>query len=111
MVLTISFASDRAGLSRVDGRCVGGSPAGGQQDAEVVPVGHRRKALEHVGQPDLGVVAVTFGALGHGVDNGGTLAGGFAAHEQPVLIPHRGGSDAVLDEVVVELDLAVVEEE
>jgi hypothetical protein len=52
MVLTISSDSDRAGLSRVDGRCVGGSPAGGQQDAEVVPVGHGRQGFERVDQPD-----------------------------------------------------------
>jgi hypothetical protein len=54
---------------------------------------------------------VPFGALDHGVYDGGTLAGGFAAHEQPVLFAHRGGPDAVFDEVVVDLDLAVVEEE
>jgi hypothetical protein len=111
MVLTISSDSDRAGLSRADGRLRWRVASGKQQDTQVVPVRHRRQAFEHVSQPDLGVVAVTFGAFDHGVDDGGTLAGGFAAHEQPVLLPHRGGWDAVLDEVVVELDLAVVEEE
>ena len=107
MLLTIFSASGGASL----GRAGGGLPAGGQQDTQVVPVRHRRQAFEHVGQPDLGVAAVTFGAFDHGVDDGGTLAGGFAAHEQPVLLPHRGGPDAVFDEAVVDLDLAAVEEE
>jgi hypothetical protein len=66
MLLTISSASDRASLGRAGGWHGSGLPSGGQQDAEVVPVGHGRQAFEHVGQPDLGVVAVTFGALDHG---------------------------------------------
>jgi hypothetical protein len=79
MLLTISSASDRADRDGAGGWRGGGLPAGRQQGTEIVPVGHRRQAFEHVGQPDLGVVAVTFGALDHGVDDGGTLAGGFAA--------------------------------
>jgi hypothetical protein len=85
MLLTISSASGRASLGRVGGRRGGGLPAGRQQRTEIVPVGHGRQAFEHVGQPDLGVVAVALGALDHGVDDGGALAGGFAADEQPVL--------------------------
>ena len=111
MLLTIFSASGRAGRDSAGGWRGSGLPSGGQQDAEVVPVGHCRQAFEHVGQPDLGVVAVTFGALDHGVDDGGTLTGGFAAHEQPVFLPHRGGPDAVFDEVVVDLDLAAIKEE
>jgi hypothetical protein len=83
MLLTISSASDRAGLGRAGDRRGGGLPAGRQQDTQVVPVGHRRQALEHVGQPDLGVVAVSFAALDHGVDDGGALAGGFVSGVSP----------------------------
>jgi hypothetical protein len=57
MLLTISSASGRASLGG------GGLPAGRQQRTEIVPVGHGRQAFEHVGQPDLGVVAVTFAAI------------------------------------------------
>jgi hypothetical protein len=32
---------------------------------EIVQVGHRRQAFEHVGQPDLRLVAVAFGAIAH----------------------------------------------
>jgi hypothetical protein len=86
MLLTISSTSDRASLGRAGGRCGGGLPAGRQQDTQVVAVGHGRQALEHVGQPDLGVVPVALRAFDHGVNDGGALAGGFAAHEQPVLL-------------------------
>ncbi len=65
MLLTISSTSDRASLGRAGGRCGGGLPAGRQQRTETVPVGHRQQAFEHVGQPDLGVVAVAFGAIDH----------------------------------------------
>jgi hypothetical protein len=57
-------------------------PVGGQQDAQVVLVGHGWQAFEHVGEPGFGVVAVALGAFDHGVDDGGPLAGGFAADER-----------------------------
>ena len=63
MLLTISSASDRAGLGRVGGWRGGGLPAGRQQGTEIVPVGHRRQAFEHVGQADLVAMAVAFGAI------------------------------------------------
>jgi hypothetical protein len=63
MLLTNSSASGRASLGRAGGRCGGGLPAGRQQDTQVVQVGHGRQALEHVGQPDLGVVAVAYRAI------------------------------------------------
>jgi hypothetical protein len=40
-------------------------PARRQQGPEIVQGGHRRQAFEHVGQPDLRLVAVAFGAIAH----------------------------------------------
>lgn len=59
----------------------GGLPAGWQQRAEIVLVGHGRDPLQHVGQIGLGVVAVAAGAFHQGVDDGGALTGGLTAHE------------------------------
>lgn len=97
MLLTTFYGSDRAGL-------------GGQQDGHVALIGHGGNAFEHVGQPDFEVVAVAFGALDQGVDDGGALAGGLAADEQPVLFSNSGGPDAVFYQIIVNLDLAVDEE-
>jgi len=78
-------AEHRAGFPERSGCRGGGPPVGRQQDAEVVLVGHGRKASGHVGKPGFGIVAVALGAFDHGVDDGGALAGGFSADEQPVL--------------------------
>jgi hypothetical protein len=53
-------------------------PAGRQQRAEVVLVGHGRQALEHVGEVGFRVVAVALGTFHHGVNDRGALTGGFA---------------------------------
>ena len=108
MLLTIFSGSDRAGRGGAHGCRGGGLPAGGKQDGEVVLVGHGGQAFEHVGQPDLGVVAVAFGAFDHGVDDGAALAGGFSADEQPVLFFFFFWPDAVFDEVMPPPDLCRV---
>ena len=110
MLLTISSDSDRADHGGVRGCCGGGLPVGGQQDGEVVLIGHGGQTFEHVGQVGFRIVAVTLGALDHGVDDGGALTGGFSADEEPVLFSYGRGADAILDEVVVDLDLAVLNE-
>ena len=46
-------------------------PAGGQQHAEVVLVGHGRDAFEHVGEVGFRVVAVALGTFHQGVDDRG----------------------------------------
>ena len=87
----------------------GWSPAGRQQRAEVVLVGHTRQAFEHVGEIGFRVVAVALGTLHHGVNDGGALASGFTAHEEPGLFPNRRRSDAVFEPVGVYLTMDVVE--
>jgi hypothetical protein len=75
-MLSTKFAvSDRAGFPDRLGCADRWLPVGRQQDAEVVLVGHGRKAFEHVGEPGFGIVAVAFGAFDHGVDDGGMLPG------------------------------------
>jgi hypothetical protein len=76
MLSTKFFPSGRAGFpERLV--CSGGRlPVGGQQDAEVVLIGHGGQALQNFGEPSLGIVAVALGSFDHGVDDGGTLAGG-----------------------------------
>jgi hypothetical protein len=112
MLLTMFVVSDRAGLVGLGDR--GGCrrccrlPVGGQQDGELVLVGHGWQAFEQVGEPGFGIVAVTLGAFDHGVDDGGPLSGGFSAEEEPVLFSNCRGTDGILAEVVV--DLSVLEE-
>ena len=65
MLLTIFFGSDRADHGGVRGCCGGGLPVGGQQDGEVVLVGHGGQTFEHVGQVGFRVVAVALGAFHH----------------------------------------------
>jgi hypothetical protein len=110
MLLTIISGSDRAGHGGEHGCCGGGLPVGGQQDSQIVLIGHGGQTFEHVGQVGFRVVAMTFGAFHQGVDDGGTLTGGFSADEEPVLFSYGRGADAILDEVVVDFDLAVLQE-
>jgi hypothetical protein len=110
MLLTTFSGSDRTGQRGAPGCCGGGLPVGGQQDGQVVPVGHGGLALEDVGQVVFRVVAVTFGAFAQGVEDGGALTCGFSADEVPVLFSYGRGADAILDEVVVDFDLALLDE-
>jgi hypothetical protein len=51
MLSTMFSVSGRAGFPERRGCWGGGLPVGGQQDAEVVLVGHGGQAGEHVGEP------------------------------------------------------------
>ena len=42
-------------------------------------------AVDYVAKPGLRIEAIEFGALQHGIENGGTLAAGFGPEEQKVL--------------------------
>lgn len=83
-------------------------PVGGQKHAEVVLVGHRWEAFEHIGQIGFDGVTASSGAFHQGVKDGGSLAGGFAASKEPVLFANGGGPDAVLDPVVVYFQVTVL---
>ena len=74
-------------------------PAGRQQRAEIVLVGHTRQAFEHVGEVGFRVLAVALGTFHRGVNDGGALAGGFTTHEEPGLFPNRRRPDAVLSQL------------
>jgi hypothetical protein len=103
--------SDSGGRGAAGFLCLGGGgcrlPVGGQEGGEVVLIGHRRKPGEDIGEPGLGAVAVAAGAFHHGVDNGGALAGGFAADKEVVFLADGGGADAVFNQIVVDLEAAV----
>ena len=94
------------------GNCCGDRlPEGWQQDTQVVLVGHGGEPLQDVGEVGFGVVAVAADALNQGVNDGAALAGGFAADEEPVLLADGSGADAVLNPVVVDLELALIDVE
>ena len=107
MLSTKFSVSGRAGFPERRGGS-GGLPFGRQQDAEVVLVGHGGQALQNIGEPGFGVVTVALGAFEHGVDDGGTLAGGFTADKQPVLFSNGSGADAVFGQIVVDFNLAAI---
>ena len=86
-------------------------PAGREQGTEVVLIGHGRQPLKDVGEVKLGVVAVAAGAFHQGEDDGGTLAGGLAAHEEPVLFSYGDRSNTIFYPVVIDFKLAVAEVE
>ena len=90
MFSMVSRASDaQCWFGRGNG-CGGRLPAGWQQHAQVLLVGHGGKTLEDVGEVNFRVVAVAAGALDEGVNDGAALAGGFAADEEPVFLADGG---------------------
>ena len=76
-----------------------------------LPVGHRRQAGEDV--PEIGerIEAAPSAALDDGVDDGAAGARLGFADEEPVLLSDSGGTNGVLDQVVVDLQAAFFEEE
>ncbi len=74
-----------------------------------LPVGGRRQPGEDVAQIGLGIKPATTTALDDGIEDGGVLTCFSFADKQPILFAERGGADGVLDEVLVDLDTAIVE--
>ena len=66
-----------------------------------------RQAREHVLEVGPRVVAVHPGGLHQAHDDSGTLAGEFAACEQPCLSSHRPGAHEIFNMVVVDGDVAI----
>ena len=48
-------------------------------------MGWPRHAVNNIGEPGLRIEAIKFGALEHGIENGGALAAGFGSEEQGML--------------------------
>lgn len=70
----------------------------------------RRQPLEHVADVGVKVELVELGRVDQANDGGGALAGTQASGEQPVLPPQCDRPDAVLHPVVVDRQIAVVDE-
>ena len=68
---------------------------------------HAGQTVENVFEVVTRIDPETAAVLDEGVEDGGFPAGVLAADEEPVLGPELGGTDGVLDEVVVDLDAAV----
>lgn len=73
-------------------------------------LGRVREAGEQIGQVGLGVDASAVAVADEGIKMGGAFAAFGIAHEKPVLLADRAGPDGVLDQIVVDLDPAVLEE-
>src|SRR5512141_1841330 len=69
------------------------------------PISGMRQSLQHVFEICVGLDAVQPTVLDQRVDHGAALAGFFRTEEQPVLLAQSRGSNGVLDQVVVDLDL------
>lgn len=108
MLLAAPSDVERGAASKRRGG-TGWLPVGRKQDGQVVLVGHGWKLFEDVSKITLGVVAVAAGAFDERIDDGAALAGGFAAHEEPVLLTNRGGTNAVFYPVVVDLKASMVD--
>ncbi len=68
------------------------------------------QAFEDVRQIRLGIDALPVAVADERVERGGTVSGGWIAHEQPVLLADRAGADRVFNEVVVDLHAAMAQE-
>ena len=70
-------------------------------------IGHGGQAAQHVFEVGVGVQAPTPAALDNRIKDGSPVACVGIAHEQPVLLANRGRANGILDQVVVDLHLAL----
>ena len=70
----------------------------------------RRQPLEHVADVGIGLEPIELGRVDQAHDGGGALAGAQRSSEEPVLPPNRDWADAVLHPVVVDRQIAVIQE-
>ena len=80
-------------------------------DVVDLPVGHGRQSGKDFAEVSERIDAATAAGFDDRVDDGAAIAGSGFADEEPVLLPHSGGTDGILDAVVVDLEPAVGEEE
>ena len=73
-------------------------------------LGRVRQAGEQIRQVGLGVDAGAVAVADEGIKEGGSFAAFRIAHEKPVLLADGARTDGVLDQIVVDLDPAVLEE-
>jgi hypothetical protein len=81
-----------------------------QQGLDAVRVGHRRQGLEQVVQVGARLEAIGLRRFHQGVEHRTGLGTARAATEQPGLAPDGKRPDRVLGQVVVELEVAVLQE-
>jgi hypothetical protein len=84
-------------------------PVDGQERTQVVAIGHTGQAGEDVLEVRERILAVPLAGDDERVNDGRALAGVGVADKEPVLLPDAGRPDRILDEVVVQLALAVVQ--
>jgi len=82
-------------------------PAGGGERIEIVTIGHRRQAREHVAKISVRVFAVTTARDDYRVKNRRALAGVGMPDKQPVFLADGAGAYRVLNGVVVQTRLSV----
>ena len=74
-----------------------------------LPVGHEWQPGEQVAQVGVRIDAARAATLDDGVEDGAALAGIGIAEEEPVFLSERGGTNGVLDEIIVDFDSAIFE--
>lgn len=76
-----------------------------------LPVGHGGQSGEGVTKIGKGIEAAPPARFDDRVEDGTAFARFGVADEEPVLLPHGGGADGIFDEVVVDLQAAILEED
>ena len=65
-------------------------------------------ALDHSGEPGLRIKAIEFGALQHGVENGGTLAADFGSEKQEILPRYGNVAQRALSDIIVDRQPTII---
>ena len=86
-----------------------GSRPGLGSDVLDLPVGHEWQPGEHVAQVGVRIDAAGAATLDDGVEDGAAFAGIGIAEEEPVFLSKRGGTNGVLDEIIVDFDSTIFE--
>ena len=74
-----------------------------------LPVGRMGQPGEDMAQIGIGIDSTTAAAFDDSVEDGAAFSGFGFTDEQPILFAEGGGANGVFDQVLVDLDAAVVE--